>query len=183
MIYHFSLASVAVVVGLAYVAFHLWAALRPTQFMVLARRMPRHVVVGRMLMGVATVWMVILCATMDLGDFSRMRYGITLFFGALGILSFWLLTDFLAVRALAVLLLLGANVLLDGAFLSDQPAKFLIPGLAYVWIVFGIVLTCSPYLMRDALDWVSSRQPRLPWLAWPGVIFGVVLIVLGATVY
>ena len=183
MIYHFSLSAVAITVGLAYVALHLWAALQPTQFLALAKAFPRHQLAGRILMVVATVWMVWLCATMDLGDFSTMRQPITLFFGVLGVLSLWLLTDFLAVRALAVLLLLGANVLLDGAFLHNHPLKLLVPTLAYLWVIFGIVLICSPYLLRDWLDWAGREKGRLAWLAWPGAIFGAGLFLLGLMVY
>ena len=183
MIYHFTLSAVSLVVGLIYVALHLWAILTPVQFSSLAQGFPRGKMAGGVLMGLATLWIVWLCTTMDLGEFTPMRMGITLFFGVLGLLSLWLLTDFLAVRGLAILLLLAANVLLDGAFLHDHPLKLVIPALAYIWIIFGIILICSPYRLRDWIAWATGNQNRLKMLSIPGAIFGLVLILLGLMVY
>jgi hypothetical protein len=183
VIYHFSLAAVAIVTGFLYLVLHLWAALQPGRFIPLAKTFPRHLIIGRVLMAVAAVWMVWMCATMDLGEFTAMRTPITIFFGALGVGAFWLLSDYLAVRALAALLLLGANVLLDAAFMSDNPWKLVIPLLAYLWIIVGIILVCSPYRLRDGLDWALKDEKRCQLFAWPGVVFGVILVGLGLFVY
>jgi hypothetical protein len=179
MIYHLSLSVVSLLCGLMLAAGHGWALFRGQEAKAALKAFPRHTPVGYVLMGAAVFWVVLLCALMDMGEFSPVRRQITVGFAVLGGLVLWLLTDYLAVRGLGALLLLAANVLLDAAFLHDEPWKLVVVCLAYAWIVAGIVCVTSPYLLRDGISWAISNERRFRFLAGAGAGFGVGLMILG----
>ena len=183
MIYSFSLQQVALVVGAFYFIANLFAALRPVDAAVWLRALPRSVPAGLVLMGVAVVWSLWLCVNIDLGEFTPMRTWLILICLALGGAMLVYSREYLAVRAIAVLLLLAANIVLDAAFLRDEPAKLVLVVLAYVWIVAGIVFLFSPYLLRDLIGWWTKtpRCSRIGGIA--GAVFGLVLMVLGFVAY
>ncbi|MGD9896765.1 MAG: hypothetical protein AB7T14_06805 [Candidatus Methylacidiphilaceae bacterium] len=149
MIYHVSLGPVALVVGLLHAMGGALALFFPSKTQGFLKRFPRNRPIGRALLGAAALWAATLCATIDLGEYSWLRSG--LFFGclALGALSIWLLDDFPSIRGLSILLLLGADVLLDAAFLSDRHGKIAVVLLAYLWVAAGIVFVSVPHLFRD----------------------------------
>ena len=86
-------------------------------------------------------------------------------------------------RSLGVLCLLGANVLLDAAFLREDAARLVVVAYAYLIIVEGMVMVGAPYVLRDgiALGLATPRRSRV--LLSAGLIFGIVLMVLGIWVY
>src|SRR5262249_54245031 len=91
--------------------------------------------------------------------------------------------SFLAVRGLAMLFLLAAGLMLDSAFLVDNPAKFVVTILAYIWAIAGITFVASPYLLRDLLDKVLATKQRFIALVIVGLVLGFALLGLGIFVY
>ena len=74
--------------------------------------------------------------------------------------------EFLAVRALGILFLLGAEPLLDAAFFRMEPSRLLVTVFAYLLIVVGLFWVTMPYLLRDQINW-SARTPwALAFDAW-----------------
>ncbi len=184
MIYtNLSVATVAIVLGLLWILSHLAALLWPARVMPLARAFPRSTPAGVALMAAATVWAVWLAATIDLGEFSNLRPLITGVALVLGVLMVIFSREYLAVRGLSALILLGANVVLDAAFLRDDAAKLILVTAAYIAIVAALVLLFSPYRLRDAIAWAERSGARWRALAWAGVVWGVVLLGLGLFVY
>ena len=183
MIYSFSLQAVAVAVGLLYFALHLPAALQPARMAPALRRFPRSVPVGIALLAVGVVWGTWLAATIDLGEFGPLRAKLVVASVVLGAAMIAWSREFLAVRGLAVLLLLGANVLLDAAFLRDEPAKLVIVAVAYAWIVAALVLLFSPFRLRDLIAFATVSPARLRAFSWAGAGFGLALVFLGLFVY
>ncbi|HEY8967103.1 MAG TPA: hypothetical protein VIM58_11695 [Candidatus Methylacidiphilales bacterium] len=179
MIYTFSLQAVAVVVGLAYLLGHLPGLLRPVMTAAWLRDFPRNPGLGYGLFGAAFVWMLWLIGTIDLGEFTPYRVRIFVFFLALGIAVLFYARDYLAVRGFASLLCLAANVVLDAAFLHDEPAKLLFVAVAYGWVLVGIVLFFSPYRLRDAIAWATASPARMKLLSGLGVGFGAILLLVG----
>jgi len=61
--------------------------------------------------------------------------------------AYWLVvqygTHFLAMRAVAALLLLIAKQMVDAADSSDLPSRLLVTTLAYVWVVMAIWITIA----------------------------------------
>jgi hypothetical protein len=183
MIYHLSLATVTIVLGLLYLALHLPGALAPSIFIPLAKKFPRNYPAGIALMALAGVWITITTSTMDLGEVSNLRNILVTLWVVGSALMIIFVPAFLAVRGLACVLLLGACVLLDAAFLRNDAIRFVVTIMAYVWAVLGIWLVSQPYRLRDWLDVALASEARCRLVCWPGAVFGVILLVLGLFVY
>src|ERR1019366_10098151 len=126
-----------------------------------------------------TLWFVTLTGVMDLGEISSARTQLMAVWTISGVLVVIFVPGFLAARGLGCLLLLGAAVVLDAAFLVTTPGRYVMTILAYYWVIGGMVLVYSPHLWRDAIHYVTRKPELLRRFSWPGVAFGVALIALG----
>ena len=183
MTYFVSLKIVSILLGLLYLATHLIAALMPGRVGANVRFLSNNHPLGIILMLAATIWFVVLTGVMDLGEISNMRIQLMSVWTISGVLVAIFVPGFLPIRGLGCLLLLAAALLLDAAFLVLTPWRFVVTILAYVWVIAGMIMVYSPHLGRSWLDFATRTPSRLRAFAWPGVIFGVVLIVLGIFVY
>ena len=85
--------------------------------------------------------------------------------------------EFLAVRALGILLLLAACPLLDAAFLRPETSRLLLVVLAYGWIFAGMFFVGAPHLFRDGLDWLRRGGPgRFRLAALGGLAYGLAVL-------
>ena len=183
MTYFVSLKWTAIIIGLLAIIGHLPPALAPARFTPILKSLARNYALGVVLMLLATAWFVILTGVMDLGEISNVRMQLMAVWTAGGILTLIFVPSFLAPRALGCLLLLAAALVLDAAFLALTPWRYVMTILAYYWVIAGMALVYSPYLYRDLVAYVTQTPQRLRIFSWPGVILGVVLIVLGICVY
>ncbi|MDD5261938.1 MAG: hypothetical protein PHD76_08845 [Methylacidiphilales bacterium] len=183
MIYSLTLQQVAIALGLIYILAHGWALWKPEQTRRFLLAAPRNYPLGVLLMLAAGLWFCGLIFYADLMDFKSYQNIFLLFAVAMTAAVIWYVREFLTARALGVLLLLLANVLLDAAFLRNEPSKLVITVLAYVYAVVGMFLVGSPYHLRDFLGWLYKTEKCARWAAWGGVAFGVVLLGLGLFVY
>jgi hypothetical protein len=183
MIYSFSLAQVALVLGVLYILSHGWAAWRPQHAKTFLLAFPRHPLIGWVLLAAATLWFAGLLATIDLMEYTPHRSKFVLGVLLLGAGCAHYMREFLAVRSLGALLLLSAQVLLDAAFLRDEPARLVITLTAYAYVAAGMALVGAPYLLRDMLQWLGANEPRFRAAALGGAAFGVLLLVLGLWIY
>jgi len=183
MTYFVSLKWTAIIIGLLAIAGHLPPALAPARFISILKSLPRNYPLGVFLMLAATLWFVVLTGVMDLGEISNVRTTLMAVWAAGGILVVIFVPGFLAARGLGCLLLLAASVILDAAFLVQTPWRYVMTILAYVWVIAGMVYVYSPHLWRDAIGFVTATPQRLRLFSWPGVVFGLVLVVLGFFVY
>jgi hypothetical protein len=183
MTYFVSLKITAIIIGVLALLGHLGPALAPEKFGAMMRTWPRNYPLGVVLMLAATLWFVVLTGVMDLGEISNVRIYLMLAWAAGGILVAIFVPSFLAVRGLGCLLLLGAALVIDAAFLALTPWRYVMTLLAYYWVIGGMLLVYSPYLGRDAVNYVTATPRRMKWAAWPGVAFGALLIGLGIFVY
>lgn len=176
MIYDFTLRSVGLAVGLGLLLSHAAALVAPARTMEWLRAFPRSRPAGIFLCSLAAVWAFWLAATMDLGEFSPNR---TLICGVVlaGAVMVPLFADeFLSVRALGILALLAAEPLLGAAFLRPEQTRLLLVVLAYAWATAGLFMVGAPYLLRDAIGWVTGQAWRYHAVAWSGIAYGVLLI-------
>ena len=183
MTYFVSLKITAIIIGLLIALGHLPLALAPKKYGALMRSLPRNYPLGVVLMLSATLWFTTLTGMMDLGEISGVRIQLMVLWSVAGILVVVFVPGFLAARGLGCLLLLGAAVVLDAAFLVTTPWRYVMTLLAYWWVIAGMVLVYSPHLWRDAINYLTQTPERLRSASWPGVVFGVILIALGIFVY
>ncbi|PTX99835.1 hypothetical protein DB346_18670 [Verrucomicrobia bacterium LW23] len=181
--YQFPLRDIALVIGVLYILGHLPGVLAPARFMALVRRFPRNYPLGVLLTLVAGLWFMRVTQMADLGELTLYKDRFLLAWGAGTLLQILFMPAFIAVRGLAWIMLLAVNVILDGAFVLDTNARLVMTCLAYAWAIIAMVLVASPHLLRDAIDYVGQSDARCRAFCIPGVLFGVLLIVLALTCY
>lgn len=183
MIYDFTLRSVGLAVGIGLLITHVIALAMPERVCAALKTFPRSRPAGLFLCSLAALWAFWLAATMDLGEFTPQRTlicGVVLA-GAIMVPLF--AEEFLAVRALGILGLLAAEPLLGAAFMRPEQTRLLLVVLAYVWATAGLVMVGAPYLLRDAIDWITEARRRYLTVAASGVLYGLLLIAVSLLFY
>ncbi len=183
IIYTFTLAQVAVAAGGIYIISHGWAAWKPEACSPLLRAFPTHYPTGLALLAVGALWFASLMATIDLMEYAPHRDKFVIVTISLAAATAWFVRDLLAVRALGVVLLLAAQILLDAAFPEESVARLVVTVLAYAWIFEGLLLVGLPYIFRDAILWLTDEPGRVRLFGALGAGFGLLLVVLGLFVY
>src|SRR5271154_2764906 len=135
---------------------------RPAQLAAAARKFPRNLPAGVFLMLLGTAWVVWDVNNEPIADFSSFKPYMIMAFAAVGVGACIFVQDFLAVRGLAVVLLLLAKLMVDTGrpHLGDSPWVLVIQGWAYVFIVLGIYFTVTPWRMRDLINWATATEKR-----------------------
>lgn len=175
MIYPFTLKPTMIAVGVLLIAIHLLALIRSRDVQVWLKGFPRSQFAGAVMMVVAGGWFLWLATIVDLGEFTPMRKTLQIGAPVATILAILYVKDFLAVRAFGILVLLGAEPLLEAAFLRDEQARLLLVTLTYIHIVAAMFWVGMPYLMRDLIGWISSSQKHWRAAAFAGLAYGVML--------
>lgn len=97
-------------------------------------------------------------------------------FAALAVLSFIYLPDFLAVRGLSVVTLVGAWPLLLSAYGHyELPQRLFLVSALYVAISAAIYLGASPFRLRDFFEWLYRTPNRARALGAAITAYGVLL--------
>ncbi|MDR2845197.1 MAG: hypothetical protein LBV28_03785 [Puniceicoccales bacterium] len=135
------------------------------------RGFPRSTAAAVVFFGGGAVWFlwgITRLGESDLAGFPReWMLGI---FGVAGLLAFKFLPDLLAVRGLAVLMLLSARALLDAGYMQ-VPHSLVLATTAYAFVVLGVWWGAAPYVFRDWSGWVLEKRPRTLAV---GVLIGAV---------
>jgi hypothetical protein len=183
MIYDLPLQTTATYAGIFLVLLGLPGVIMPNAVGAAARKFPRSLLLGIVLLTAAFLWSLWLLWTMEMGEFSSFRRPllIALPIGFLLVLRF--VNEFLAVRAFGILCLLAAEPLLESAFLRYEQSRLLVTVFAYILIVLGLFWVSLPYLLRDQIDWLSRSSAR--WLSFSvlAVIYGAILLFFAFTRY
>lgn len=183
MIYSFTLSQVAIGLGVIYLITHGFALCSPKAVVCWLEDFPRNTRVGIGLMVAAALWFGWILSSQDLMDFSPYRNIFLIGITVIGVCTVMFLQEYIAVRALGILLLLFANVLLDAAFTRQEVSRLLITLTAYFYVIFGMFWVGAPYLMRDQLRWLCSKTRRLKIASGAGVVFGSILLFFGVFIY
>jgi len=176
MIYPFSLTQVGLVVGVFLIVIHAVALANPVGTARFLRAFPRSVLNGRILLVLAAAWSYWLVGVADLGEFSHLKPMLQIAVPVGAVLAWIFVDEFLSVRALGTLALLAAEPVLSAAYLQEPISRLLIVALAYVWILIGLFLVGMPYLLRDAVAWITARAGIFRLAAVAGLFYGVLLI-------
>lgn len=93
-------------------------------------------------------------------------------FGALAVLSFIYVPEFLAVRGLCILILVGCWPLLMSGFGNYDAPKRMLAAAIYVLVSAALYLAASPFRLRDFFEWLYRTPGRAR-------IFGAVVAAYG----
>ena len=157
------LSTLTVALGVGYALPQLYAIGNPKRYAESLRQFPRSLSWGYALMLFATVWFLYNVSLESIADFAAYKKHMILAFGAIGVGACFFLKDFLAVRGLAVVLLLVAKLMVDTGrpHLGESPWILVNQTLAYALVVLGVWLTISPWRLRDWIQWNTADDRRL----------------------
>jgi hypothetical protein len=176
MIYSLKLETALFLVGLLLIISHALALWKPQMVKDWLRAFPRSPKAGFLLITAAAIWFFILVQVMDLGEFSNWRRTVLIGTPIAWYLTWKYVDEFLAVRALGMLVILAAEPLLESGFLSPEISAIFLKVLVYIWIVFGMFWVGMPYTLRDQIGWVTASEKRWRAAALAGVIYGTLLL-------
>src|SRR5262245_13357206 len=108
-----SLSTLAIILGLGLGLPQIYGLVNPTGYGAAVRKFPRSVPWGVALMLLGTGWFLLNLSQESVSDFATYKNVLLAGFAAVGILSCIFVQDFLAVRGLAVVLLLLAKLMVD----------------------------------------------------------------------
>lgn len=148
----------------------------------LLKGFPRSTVGTVLCFGGGAVWFLYNIWNLSPADFGEYRQWLFIGFLIVAALSFWMVPDFLSVRGLAVLMLLGAMPLLDAAYMEwDHPQRLFMVTPVYLGIALAIYLGAAPYRLRDFLEWLFLRPARARGLGGGLLAYGLLLAAVAFT--
>jgi len=179
------LSTLSLLLGVVLVLPQIYGIAKPAAFAAALRRFPRSLPWGVALMALGTVWFLWNLSQESIADFANYKQWLFAGFAGVGLGTCIFVQDFLAVRGLAIVLLLLAKLMVD----TGRPALpqthwvLVIQTWAYVLVVLGIWLTVSPWRLRDWLAWGVASEKRLKMLCGLKLAFGLFVALLGLTVF
>src|SRR5215831_2340932 len=108
-----SLSTLAMILGLGMALPQIYGMMKPEEFRTAVRKFPRSVPWGLVLMILGTVWFLYNFSQESISDFETIKKWLFILFTAVGLGSCLFIHDFLAVRGLAVVMLLLAKWMVD----------------------------------------------------------------------
>ncbi|HOX01605.1 MAG TPA: hypothetical protein P5555_04045 [Candidatus Paceibacterota bacterium] len=178
-----TLSLLALLLGALIIAPALFALTRPEGFVAQARRFPRSRPWGFVLVPLATAWFLYYLSLETISDFAAFKPYMYVGFALLGALTCIYVQDFLAVRGLALVLMLLGKLMIDTALWADTAWRLVIIVWAYLIICAGMWLTVSPWRLRDLIDWATAEPARLRALMIARLGLGLFVAVLGLTAF
>jgi hypothetical protein len=176
------LSTLAVILGLGLALPQIYGIMNPEKFGASLRKFPRSLPWGFLLMGLGTAWFLWNLSQESISDFASYKNVLVALFAAVGIGSCVYVHDFLAVRGLAVVLLLLAKLMVDtGRPHLDTHWVLLFQAWAYLLVIAGIWFTVSPWRFRDIIGWHTANAGRIKMLCGARLVFGLLIAVLGWT--
>ncbi|MEM9025738.1 MAG: hypothetical protein AAGB06_02260 [Verrucomicrobiota bacterium] len=143
---------------------------------------PRSAVAAKILLGASALWFIFNLSQLGEADFGNHRNKLMAVFGIGAVLSFTFVPDFLAVRGLAGLVLLGGAQVLNTAYMQwDHPQRLFMVSITYLGIGAAVYLGACPYKMRDWLEWIYAKPGRTKAIGGLGLGIGAALMVTAFT--
>ncbi len=178
------LSTLSICLGLLVTLINLFGVVNPSQFAAAARKFPRSIPVGYILMMSGTVWFMWNVSHESLADFEHLKPILFTLFIGVGLGTCFFVQDFLAVRGVSVLLLLLGKLMVDARTLGAERLAAGHRGLeAYVLVVAGMWFTVSPWRLRDLLYWATANEKRIRIGSAMRAAFGIFVAALGLTVF
>lgn len=169
----------AILLGLIYGLPQIYGIRNPDAFKRLARKFPRSLSIGYVLMVVATFWFIYNVSLEKVADFENIKVYLYALFVGVGIGSCIFIKDFLAVRGFAVVLLLLAKLIVDTFRWVESNWRIMLSAWAYVMVIVGMWFTIYPHKMRNFIEWSTETPLRIKTICAIKLAFGLFVAALG----
>ena len=179
------LSLLSILLGLGMAAPQVYSLVKPGDFAAVARKFPRSLPAGYFLVALGTLWFLWNVKQESLADFAAYKSYMMTGFAAVGIGTCIFVQDFLAVRGLAIVLMLLAKLMVDTGrpHLSETPWVLVIQTWGYVLVVAGMWFTISPWRLRDFLNWATASEKRIKIGSSIRLAFALFVVLLGLTAF
>lgn len=161
---------------------HGFALLRPDATADWLQRFPRNAALGVPLMLLGTAWFEWNLWHETLSDIAPWKNLMLVGFAVVGIGSCVFVRDYLSVRGLSVLLLMGAWYVCEKARWHPSLWRDALIAWAYVWVFLGLWWSLSPWRLRDWIRWGGPSGPATA-RGRRRVAWGLLVAGLGLTVF
>jgi len=146
------------------------------------RRFPRSRTAAYILFGAGAAWFLSAVWNLSPADFGEYRTYLFIGFAIIAILAFKCVPDFLAVRGLCAIVLMGAMPLLDAGYMNYTYWQIYFYKIAvFVAIALAIWLAAQPWRMRDFIGWLLARPQRTKATGAILTIYGLLVAGLAFT--
>jgi hypothetical protein len=173
-----SLTLATLIPGLILIALGLPLLLAHSGASVMLKAFPRSRTATWVFFGAGSAWFLYNIWNLSAADFGDYRTLLFIGFLLIAVLAFKCVPDFLAVRGVCVVVLLGAMPLLMAGYMKfDHPQIYFQKVLVFVCIVLAIWLGAQPWRMRDFLDWLFARSGRARLVGGLLAAYGLLLAI------
>ena len=156
--------------------------LNHTGYAAVLKAFPRSTAAAYLFFGAGAAWFLYAIWHLSPADFGDYRHWLFLGFLLIAALSFKCVPDFLAVRGLATLVLMGAMPLLDAAYMEyDKPQRLLMVSAVYLALAGAIWLGAQPWRLRDFFAWLLARPGRTRGIGGAVAGYGLLLAIVAFT--
>lgn len=178
-----TLSKLSILLGLIYAISNAFIFLKPEKAGAALRKFPRSEMWGYILMAIGAAWFLYNLNREAIAEFAAYKKLMLFGFGGVALAACIFVPDFLAVRGLAITMLMLAWYTLGMQRWHDSSWRLLLAVMAYGWVIAGMWFMISPWRLRDFLNWATAEPSRLRGLAAIRAVVGVALIVLGVTAF
>jgi hypothetical protein len=177
-----SLTVATLIPGLLLLALGAPLLLNHTGYAAVLKSFPRSKSAAYVFFSAGAAWFLYAIWHLSPADFGEYRTYLFIGFAAVAVLAFKCVPDFLAVRGLATLILMGAMPLLDAGFMNFEHAQIFLYKIAvYLAIAAAIWLGAQPWRLRDFLTWLFARPARTRGVGGTLAGYGLVLSIVAFT--
>lgn len=178
-----TLSKLSIALGLLFALPGAWIFLKPAEAAPALRKFPRSETWGYLLMAIGAAAFLYNLNREAIAEFANYKKFMLFGFAGVAIAACIFVPDFLAVRGLAICLLMLAWYTLNAQRWHDSGWRILLAVVSYVWVIKGMWYMISPWRLRDHIAWATATPGRLRILAGTRAALGVLLIVLGVTAF
>ena len=177
-----SLTVATLIPGLLLILLGVPLLLNHTGYAAMLKAMPRSNTAAYVFFGVGAAWFLYAIWHLSPADFGEYRTYLFIGFLLVAVLSFRCVPDFLAVRGLATIILMGAMPLLQAAYMEyDKPQRLLMVTAVYLALAGAIWLGAQPWRLRDFFSWLFAQPSRARGLGGALAAYGLVLAIVAFT--
>ena len=177
-----SLQIATLIPGLLLIALGIPLLLNSSGYAAVLKSFPRSTAAAYLFFGVGAAWFLYAIWHLSPADFGEYRTYLFIGFLLVAVLSFKCVPDFLAVRGLATIVLMGAMPLLDAGYMNFEHVQIHLYKIAvYLAIAGAIWLGAQPWRLRDFFGWLFAQPGRTRGVGGAMTGYGVLLAIVAFT--
>lgn len=177
-----SLSLATLIPGLLLLALGVPLLMNHSGYTAMLKSFPRSTAAAYVFFTIGAAWFLYAIWHLSSADFGDYRTYLFVGFLAVAVLSFRCVPDFLAVRGLCTIVLMGAMPLLDAAYMEyDKPQRLFLVTAVYLALSAAIWLGAQPWRLRDFFGWLFARPGRTRGLGGVLAGYGILLTFVAFT--